>query len=578
MRIFEYSAAGVHPSVARALYNGQLFLSDRPELGIHHDFEFHNGALYTHWGYGVPLLQMPFHLLATAFSSGPGFHPFPDRAIFLFYLLLGTALFWLALRSLLERAFGLGEGAGSALATTSTAFLLTYGLYWLVSMYFGVYEATVAYLALVEFSALSFFVLFHLERRAGLLLALGATEGIGILVRPTGVLYVGLFLFLLCLSGGRRRHAVGLYVVSALPFAVAWAALNYARTDTLLGTGLNTVLSEPGEMHAFQFGANPCFASLGDSLRLLGYYLAAVFSPWMSGSIKELAQSCGLGTAELARQPLPLVSPVVSLALVCVISSEIPRRNYAVLGPIGMTMGVIGFFVRSGLNLGARYMGDLWPAFCLLLLTPLLRLEGLAPRPKWVAVASVVLLALSARRIATGVIPQFATIRAAERAEDAFVPPGNFKRERVAVANAAPRTFQWTEVPFKPNPMNGVPTYKACPPYAISQFEMDAYGWTPDCRTWAITPMFLSLPEKPGGEFTLQIDYALLRPTPLEPGRTLEVTVNGARYSAAFDGIHAAIPFRIRKDRLHSPVVPVVIRWEKSFSHSDVLLERVEIR
>jgi len=152
VRIFEYSLAGIHPSVARALYNGQLFLSDRPELGIHHDFEFHNGALYTHWGYGVPLLQMPFHLLATAFSSGPGFHPFPDRAIFLFYLLLGTALFWLALRRLAERGFRLGEWAGSALATASTAFFLTYGLYWLVSMYFGVYEATVAYLALAEFS------------------------------------------------------------------------------------------------------------------------------------------------------------------------------------------------------------------------------------------------------------------------------------------------------------------------------------------------------------------------------------------------------------------------------------------
>ena len=122
-----------------------------------------------------------------------------------------------------------------------------------------------------------------------------------------------------------------------------------------------------------------------------------------------------------------------------------------------------------------------------------------------------------------------------------------------------------------------MPTYKACPPYAISQFEMDAYGWTADCRTWAITPLFLSLPDKPGGDFTLRIDYALLRP-PLQPGRTLDVTVNGARYAAAFDGAHAAIPFRIRKDRLHSSIVPVVIRWEKSFSHSDVLLERVEIQ
>ena len=122
-----------------------------------------------------------------------------------------------------------------------------------------------------------------------------------------------------------------------------------------------------------------------------------------------------------------------------------------------------------------------------------------------------------------------------------------------------------------------MPTYKACPPYAFSQFEMDAYGWTPDCRTWAITPMFLSLPDKPGGDFTLRIDYALLRPAPLQLGRTLDVTVNGDRYSAAFDGRHAVIPFRIRKPRLHSSVVPVVIRWEKSFSSSDVLLERVDI-
>ena len=210
-----------------------------------------------------------------------------------------------------------------------------------------------AYLALVEFSALSFFVLFRLEQRAGLLLALGATEGIGILVRPTGVFYCGLFLFLLYLPGGRRRHDLALYVLSVLPFAVAWAALNYARTDTLLGTGLNTVFSEPAEMHAFQFGVNPCFAALGDKLRLLGWYVAALFFPWVGSSPKELAQTCavfvpcmnwcsGLRIAELARQPLPLVSPLVSLALLWVIVSEIPRRDYAVLGPIGMTMGLIG--------------------------------------------------------------------------------------------------------------------------------------------------------------------------------------------------------------------------------------------
>ena len=395
-------------------------------------------------------------------------------------------------------------------------------------------------------------------------------------MRPTGGFYFALFLFLLLLGEGRPRRT-GLYVLSALPFAITWAALNYARTETLLGSALNTVFSEPPEMHAFQFSENPCFASLEDKIGLLGYDIAALFSPWMSDAAKHLGQSCGLNMAELTRQPLPLVSPLVSLALLSVIVIEIPRRNWAVLGPIGLTMALIGFFVRSGLNFGARYMGDLWPALSLLLLAPLFRLEGRAVGPKWVAVASLVLLALTARKIATGVVPQFATIRATERVEETFLPPGNFKRERVAVANTSARSYQWTEVPFTPEPMNGVPPFKACPPYTISQFEMDAYWWTADCRTWAITTMFLSLPDKPGADFTLQIDYALLRPAPPEPGRTLDVTVNGGRYSAPFDGAHAAIPFRVRKDRLHSSVVPVVIRWEKAFSQSDVLLERVEI-
>jgi len=577
LRILEYSAIGIHPSVARALYNAQLFLSDRPELGIPHDFEFHNGALYTHWGYGVPLLQMPFHLLVTAFSSGSGFRFFPDRTIFLFYLLLGSALLWLALRSLVESAFRVGDWAGSALATALTTFLLTFGLYWLISMYFGVYEATVSYLALVQFCAISFFVLFRRQRRTALVVALGATEGIGILVRSTGVLYFGLFLFLLCLLEGRRRHAIGLYALSALPFAVTWAAFNYARTDTLVGSGLNTVFSEPKEMHAFQFGVNPCFASLGGKLRLLGYCLDGLFSPWMSDATKQLAESCGLRTIELTRQPLPLVSPLVSFALLWAIATGLRRRDYAVLGPLGVTMGLIGFFVRSGLNFGARYMGDFWPAFALLLLTPLFRLENIAARPKWVVVASVLLLTLSARKIATGVVPQFVTIHAAASVEETFIPPGNFTRERVAVAYSSARRRRWMEVPFDANPMTGVPTARTCPPFVISQFEMDARWWTPDCRTWAITPMFLSLPEKPGADFILRIDYALILPAPLQAGRRLDVTVNGDRYSAPFDGAHAVIPFRVRKERFHSSIVPVVIRWEKSFSSSDVRLERVEI-
>src|SRR3954463_14450945 len=62
----------VHKEMSLALMEGNLRYP-RPLVsqadGVA-DLEVYNGALFTHWGYGVPLLQLPFHFLMKVVSPG----------------------------------------------------------------------------------------------------------------------------------------------------------------------------------------------------------------------------------------------------------------------------------------------------------------------------------------------------------------------------------------------------------------------------------------------------------------------------------------------------------------------------
>src|SRR5580693_8253293 len=96
--IWGFTYTNQHRFTSMAMLTGTL----RMHGGISRitsDEQIFNGAGYTNWGYGVPLLELPFHAVARrvhAFATGF----FPDRAIFFLYLAGLPPVLWLSLERL----------------------------------------------------------------------------------------------------------------------------------------------------------------------------------------------------------------------------------------------------------------------------------------------------------------------------------------------------------------------------------------------------------------------------------------------------------------------------------------------
>src|SRR5689334_7132531 len=78
-RLWRFERMDPHRFTAMAMLTGTMQLR-HGLLGLSNDEEVHDGATYTHWNYGVPLLQLPFQALGRWVHPAAPF--FPDRAIF----------------------------------------------------------------------------------------------------------------------------------------------------------------------------------------------------------------------------------------------------------------------------------------------------------------------------------------------------------------------------------------------------------------------------------------------------------------------------------------------------------------
>src|SRR5579872_7147512 len=150
-KIWSFETMDAHRFTARAMLAGSLQLRSALALA-RPDEQIHDGAIYTNWGYGVPLLQLPFHALALAAGYLHGF--FPDRAIYFVYLCAALPLVragfdrWLSLRSASLGWSATSETARRRLSWAVTWVLLTLMLVPLMSTRFMIYEETIAYLVI----------------------------------------------------------------------------------------------------------------------------------------------------------------------------------------------------------------------------------------------------------------------------------------------------------------------------------------------------------------------------------------------------------------------------------------------
>jgi hypothetical protein len=244
-----YNIADVHRYTARAMMEGKLYFPSHFRLGETLDLQFYNGAFFTNWGYGIPLLQLPFYWLDNLFNSSGEYRYFPDRLIFIFYFIISLIIFYAGLRKLFYKVL---EIKNPFLVHTALVFInlffYTTGFFSLCSLTIRVYEETMCYFLMLQFATTGFFLYFY--STGGKLWVAGAafTSFLSVLIRPTALIYFLfwciLFIFNPGNTTGRKRWKTALlFILVSLPLSFFWMTTNYYKSGELISVGINNAHS-----------------------------------------------------------------------------------------------------------------------------------------------------------------------------------------------------------------------------------------------------------------------------------------------------------------------------------------------
>jgi hypothetical protein len=545
-KLWSFQAREAHRFTAAAILTGTLRLRNGLAT-IGHDEQVHGGAGYTNWGYGVPLLQAPFHAVQRFF---------PDRAIFFFYLAVTAVALWAGLDRLLalRHASGLRGARRLALSWSATLLALCVTVYPLMSYRFLVYEETVAYLLLAELVALSAYAFALPTWRTGPVAWMGVASGVGLLVRPTGLVILGAWGLLVALESHRVR-AVGAFAAAAAPFVAFWLASNWVRTGS-----------------PFELG-------ISNSLPFYGYHL----------QIQRFGDRCADTPAHFVQTAARLFSGMFlqipddpqGWMKTCHFDFEsrlVDRPLYAAEGYLGLhVLAGLAWMLRHHLARGARSLAALVPfaAMALLFVEYVLACAGFAWR---YAADFMPLIAIACVQYVRS-LPPAANGWLGWRLAAAFVALGALTYERHVVPArktielAGPRELASMESDFRRSrwgtdaPMPSRLTCDAPPegPY------LNGAGWAPDCTVDTFTNVYLGLPEKADGRYALRME------APGMDADTLRVYVDGRIYTARKDAATYRADLDLDRDAMHSPEVMATVEWTREAAPPAGTLAWIEI-
>jgi len=519
-----------------------------------YDMEIFNGAQFTHWGFGVPLLQMPFHWLVQIFPTLSASEYFPDRAIFFFFLTLCSGFVFFAfyrfLRYRWKEAMPIAVLLLGGLATLS---LLAVSLFSLISGRFIVYEETIAYFTLCELGCLACYLLYARSEWMGWAALSGWFAALGLSMRVTGLFYLlawGAYFYL----WGRDRRSLRNYVFGATPVIVFWMLTNVVKTGSPFSLGFQN--------------SSPPFAQLFDALR----FGTACSRSWQGtwATARELAM------ALLFRQPEPspklahcffLLEPDESTSfpylgwmplLVLIVATTwlfIRRQTrWEVLIPWMGVLALFAAYTYAGIGFVARYTADFRPFILLGAAQPLLFLDRWGRWEKVGVVAALCAIAPAciAFQIHSTVIPNHRQIRASER-------PDQYLATRDKL-----RFLQGTFVP------KVLSTELTCNGSRYPIYG-NGLGWDGSCSVGSITNLFLGLPSRRTGHYRLSFSV----------DKTMAdeylVYINGKLYRAHRQGAEYTAEFSLNDDSLYSRNIQVAIRWTPDWSKPDLHLYRIAL-
>ncbi len=543
-----------HRFTSAAMLAGSLRLHRGIAL-VESDEQVFHGAGYTNWGYGVPLLQMPFHALAR--RLGPiGTVFFPDRAIFFAVLVPLLPLLWWSLHRTLAGGAGLGGGVNGAARRTSCSLAATFAvlacaLYPFVAYRFIIYEETVAYLVVAELYALCACV--HARRSRGLLpvAALAAAAGFGMLVRATGLVYVGVWAALCALDGrGRAARRLGVFAAVLAPFVAFWAYTNAVKSGSPLSFGYpNSVPYYSYHVPIQRFGS-VCADTPAHAVEVVLALLRSFFFDARPALTRHL-EACHF-TVELQE---PATSPhagdaffglLVPLGVAAILVRHALRRERLVvwIAPAALLL-LFGSYAWAAIGFVWRYAADFWPLIVLVAVQYAERARPLARSSTTAWAIAAALTAVGGASFARHVLPVRASVM--------LLRPTAAQQVAIAAQMALDQAgIDW------PYPSH-LSRYEPFP----RRYERTA-GWLADGAVDTFTNLYLGVPPKGDGPhelmaYTAGMDAPSVRV--FVDGRVYravrEYSPEGARYRAVLDLDDAA---------LVTPTVMVTFEWTRALA------------
>jgi hypothetical protein len=541
-----------HRFTAMALVRGLLRIRGSM-LHVQHDDQVWNGAGYTNWSYGVPLLQVPFHALLGRLGSLHGF--FPDRAIYFVYFAALVPILWAAF----DRAFARWLAGAPPLRRHALSFAATWAtlasaLYPLMRSRFLIYEETLGYFEVFELLALAAFVFFRDSGSLASVVGLAVAAGFGLLIRPTGLVYLAAWFALVALA--RRPKTVLALALTSLPFVAFWLTTNLARTGSPLALGYaNTNPAYDFQMPIHRFGS-VCDDSASHVLAVATRLFAAFFV-YVSPHGDAWLDACNFTFERRSANHEPFFDPVVPIALgwMLVQSFRTARSREARAGlgvPYAAMALLFVLFVQRGQEFAWRYTADFWPLIVLAAVAWTLSAER-PLRPRGDVPITAVLLGWGT----------LSFLRFVEPWDPSASPPEVLTEPAVAsIADDFRASLEDRDAPL--------PARMACGDPLIP-FYKNGQGWKDGCRVDTSTNVYLGVPPKNDDHYRLRFQAEDA------PSAALRVYVNGRIYTARGERGLYETDVRIPFSKLTSPIVLSTIEWTRALEAPATRLLWIEL-
>jgi hypothetical protein len=410
---------------------------------------------------------------------------------------------------------------------------------------------------IAEFTALALYVLALRSPSSLALAGLGVAAGLGLLMRATGLVYLGMWVVLVLLEHRTRRSLI-VFTLSLLPFVSFWAFGNWIRTGSPVGIGLNNALPWFDYHTPMQRFGSVCANTPPHAAQAAGRLFSSFFMtvtetpkewPWLDQCHFKFEDRPPPDGGCYSHEPF--FGMAVFAVLAWMLFHQLRRREsrLALYAPIAVIVLLFGTFVWAGAGFAWRYVGDFWPLIVLAVVQYVRFLPRAATSLLGLPLALVLAVA-SFGSYTRDIEPSVTTIQTLEELS-ANSMWDDFSNSRWAQDKSVASHFQCGD--------------------HLADFYHSGQGWLAGCRVDTFTNLYLGVPEKTDDH------YQLLFKTDGVVQPQLRVYLNGRIYTARRAGNGFVADVSIHYDRLTSPVVMATIEWTRDFDPPPYKLQSVEL-